>query len=232
MSWIDQFFTSQTGPAGPTGPTGPSGATGPTGAAGATGATGPAGSASTTTTATFTQPNQGATVSVSVGSTSWMQAGLPISILNGGGIYQVSSVTDGTHVVLTNMNGVFNDAPGVTVSSGALVTAGTQPIRWVAPDGYDSFVWLLQDNSTTTFANIGAAGPTGNEMLSLSGGTLYSAPGPFGTCPSTTTGYNAAGAGVLAGATGATSSIEIVLGSLKPYIETASFGLRELLLSF
>jgi hypothetical protein len=188
-NWLDDFFKVP-GPAG---------------------ATGAAGAATTLLGANFTQPVQGQDVTITVGSSLWMQAGMPLSIL-GGGIYNVVALGSPVSATIQNMNGVNNAAPGATVTSGALVTTGTQPIRWVPPDSNDVFVWLLQDASTTTFNNIGSAGTSSaTAMTSLSGGTLLTAPGPFGTCPGNQaagTQYNQAGSGTLVGATGAQSSID------------------------
>lgn len=94
---------------------------------GGVGATGPPGPASyTTTSANFTQPASAATVSATVGSTAWMATAQYLYIA-GGGYYSVSSITDATHVVITNLGYTGNAAPGATVTSGVKVTpAGVQ----------------------------------------------------------------------------------------------------------
>src|SRR5437773_6377138 len=75
---------------------------GPRGNDGLNGAAGVAGAnAFTTLTANFTVPAIGGNGTATVGSTAWMVAGEPLYLQNGGTFY-VASITDGTHVVLTN----------------------------------------------------------------------------------------------------------------------------------
>jgi hypothetical protein len=84
----------------------------------------PGPSAYTRTTASFTQPAVNATVSVGVGSTAFLFAGQPVSVA-GGGFYAVSSITNATTVVLTNLGGTGNTAPAATIATNALlVTSG------------------------------------------------------------------------------------------------------------
>lgn len=142
--------TGDTGNASPTtvinspqgvSPGGVQGVQGPSGASG--------GTSYTNTTANFTQPAVSATVSVQMGSTAWMTAN-EIVYVAGGGYYQISSVTDATHAVLTNLGYTGNAAPTTVINSGALVgpsgikgadgTNGTN-----GTNGVDSF--------TTTAAN-------------------------------------------------------------------------------
>lgn len=88
----------------------------------ATGAVGPQGKNAFTTTGTnFTQPAVGSTVSVPVLDTSWMASGENVFIA-GGGTYSVFSITDATHVILTNLGQPENASPGVTVGGPAQVT--------------------------------------------------------------------------------------------------------------
>src|SRR4029077_8263052 len=92
-----------------------------TGATGATGATGV--NAYTTTSANFTQPAVSSTVSVTVGTTAWMVSGETLYVATGG-YYTISSITDTTHVVLTNLGYAGNAAPAATVNSGSTVSPG------------------------------------------------------------------------------------------------------------
>lgn len=100
----------------PAGPPGVPGAAG--GADGADGSDGaPAFSA---LTAAFTQPAVNGTVSVSIGTTAWMTANLPVFVASGG-TYKVVSVTNATTAVLRNLGYTDNAAPAATVASGGLV---------------------------------------------------------------------------------------------------------------
>jgi hypothetical protein len=105
-------------PGGIQGATGATGSTGPTGPTGATGS-----NAYTTTSSSFTQPASAATVSVQVGDTSWMAVGEYLYVENGG-YYTVSSITDSTHVVVTNLGYTGNASPGATVASSSKVSPG------------------------------------------------------------------------------------------------------------
>jgi len=68
------------------------------------------GAALTTVSANFTQPSAGATVNVTVGSTTGMLAGQALFI-NDGGFYGIGAVTSGTSLVLQNLGcGNFNDS--------------------------------------------------------------------------------------------------------------------------
>ena len=82
----------------------------------------------TTTAANFTQPAVSGTVTVSTTNlgqlnNQWMAVG-QVVFITGGGYYTVSSITDLTTVVLTNLGYTGNASPGATVTSGGLVTAG------------------------------------------------------------------------------------------------------------
>ena len=83
---------------------------------------------STTTTAAFTQPAVGGTVTVAVGDTSWMSVGEYLNV-SAGGLLQVASITDSTHVVLRNQGNSGNAAPGASVASGAAVSFGALTIN-------------------------------------------------------------------------------------------------------
>src|ERR1700739_215533 len=69
-------------------------------------------------------PASGSSVTVTVGATAFMVAGLNVYV-QGSGYFTVASVTDATHVVLTNSGASGNVSSGSTVSSGAgVVSAG------------------------------------------------------------------------------------------------------------
>jgi hypothetical protein len=94
----------------------PGGLQGPPGAGGA------GLNAFTTLSANFTQPAVNATVTVNVGSTTWMATGQGIFI-QGGGYYTISSIADATHAVVTNLGGSANPAAGSTITG-----SGTQNV--------------------------------------------------------------------------------------------------------
>ena len=74
-------------------------------------------------TASYTQPASGSNVTVSVGSTSWMAAGQVLFVTTGG-FYTVSSITNSTTVVLTNLGYIGNASSGTVVASSKTVSAG------------------------------------------------------------------------------------------------------------
>ncbi|MBW4469282.1 MAG: hypothetical protein KME45_03360 [Stenomitos rutilans HA7619-LM2] len=103
---------------------------GATGAAGTNGANGTNGTngtngvnAYTATTASFTQPASGSTVPVAVGSTAWMVNG-EVLVVATGGYYSVASITDATHVVLTNLGYTGNASTSSTIASGSAISPG------------------------------------------------------------------------------------------------------------
>ena len=77
-------------------------------------------SVTTTLSAGFTQPAVSSTVSIAVVSTAGFRANQPI-VITGGGAYVVSSVTDATHMVVTNSGGSGNTAPAAPVPTGGNV---------------------------------------------------------------------------------------------------------------
>jgi hypothetical protein len=99
----------------------------------------------TTTTASFTVPAAGSTVSVAVVSTAWMGGSGYYVFITGAGYYAVNSITDSTHVVLTNTGSASNAIAGTTVASGVTVTAagpagtaGTPGTSGAALSAYDA----------------------------------------------------------------------------------------------
>ena len=75
---------------------------------------------STTLTAAFIQPAAAATVPIAVVSTTGFIAGQAITIAVGGA-YTVASVTDATHMVVTNTGTAGNAAPAANVPTGGIV---------------------------------------------------------------------------------------------------------------
>src|SRR5262249_54281704 len=69
----------------------------------------------------FTQPAAGSTVTVQVADTSSMTVGETLTVATGG-TYQVSSITDGTHVVLKNLGTAGNGAAGASIAVGSVVS--------------------------------------------------------------------------------------------------------------
>ena len=143
---------------------GPPGVPG-SGTPGTNGANGANGfNAYTTTTANFTQPAVGSTVSAQVAQSGWAQVGQWVFV-PGGGYYTVSSVPDGTHIVLTNPTPAIavNAAPTTVINSGAGVTpsgqsftpSGTGMLRSVA-----GVLSVVADGSNTQVFTIVGGVPT------------------------------------------------------------------------
>lgn len=86
----------------------------------ATAAVNVGGFAGTTLSAGFTQPAVSATVPITVGSTAGFVSTMRANIV-GGGDYTVASVTDATHMVVTNTGLAGNAAPAAAVPSGGAV---------------------------------------------------------------------------------------------------------------
>ena len=99
-------------------------APGPRGLPGTDGTNGTDGvNAYTTTTSGFTMPAVSSTVSVSVGSTAWLSTGQTVYVEDAGYL-TVSSVTDATTVVLTNLGYPGNAAPTTVIATGRQFSAG------------------------------------------------------------------------------------------------------------
>src|SRR5258705_9556446 len=85
----------------------------------------PGQNAFSTTSANFRVPGGLTTVAVSLASTAWLGGAGYVVFIAGAGYYSVSSITDATHAVLTNLAyPLTNAAPGTVISSGAMVTPG------------------------------------------------------------------------------------------------------------
>lgn len=108
-------------------------------------------------TANYTQPAVGSTVSTQCLSTSGLSGGQTVYVI-GGGYYTVSSVTDSTHVVLTNTGATGNAAPGATIAVTATTANFTQPAA-------DATVTVIMPST--------AALQTG-KLCSVVGGGIYS----------------------------------------------------------
>ena len=76
--------------------------------------------ATTTLSTAFTQPAVSATVPITVASTVGFIANQTITIA-AGGTYTISSITDATHMVVTNSGTAGNAAPAVSVPTGGTV---------------------------------------------------------------------------------------------------------------
>jgi len=99
-------------------------APGPRGLPGTDGTNGTDGvNAYTTTTAGFTMPAVSSTVSVSVGNTAWMAGGQTLYVQTAG-YMTVTTITDSTTVVLTNLGYTGNASPTTSISTGRRVSAG------------------------------------------------------------------------------------------------------------
>ena len=98
-------------------------APGPRGLPGTNGTNGTDGTnAYTTTSGVFTMPAVSSTVSVSVGSTAWLSTGQTVYVQTAG-YMTVSSVTDATTVVLTNLGYTGNAAPTTSIPTGRQFSA-------------------------------------------------------------------------------------------------------------
>lgn len=98
-------------------------APGPRGLPGTNGTNGTDGTnAYTTTSGVFTMPAVSSTVSVSVGSTAWLSPGQTVYVQTAG-YMTVSSVTDATTVVLTNLGYTGNAAPSTSIATGRQFSA-------------------------------------------------------------------------------------------------------------
>jgi microcystin-dependent protein len=88
-----------------------------------------------------------ATVSITVGATSWMSPTEQIYII-GGGNYTVASVTDATHAVITNLGSSSNASPGSTVPIGAYLSPAAAAVTFLrsstVPDQFSLFTAEIQ----------------------------------------------------------------------------------------
>jgi microcystin-dependent protein len=88
-----------------------------------------------------------ATVSITVGATGWMSPTQQIYII-GGGNYTVASITDATHVVITNLGSSSNASPGSTVPSGAYLSPAAAAVKFLrsstVPDQFSLFTAEIQ----------------------------------------------------------------------------------------
>lgn len=110
----------------------------------------------TTTTGGFTMPAIGSTVSVGVGTTAFMYQGLIISCIIAG-YFAVSSITNGTTVVLQNIGGVANaDAGAAIPTAQAVGLAAGRPLVGHAQVDADEAIGTF----TSTMVDLGTAGPS------------------------------------------------------------------------
>lgn len=167
-------------------PGGLEGATGPAGDAGSPGSAGTA--AFTSTTAGFTMPAVNATVSVAVGNTSWMAAAMPVWVQSAG-FFQIASITDGTHVVLTNNYFQANAAQGASIGSNNLVaSSGFLSSRETVPDSNTQHAFSFADGDAgTPWQDTGSVGGWGPLVVKagnpLADGGVTIVSGLFGTAP-------------------------------------------------
>jgi hypothetical protein len=86
------------------------------------------------TTAAFTVPAVGSNVTIQITNTSWLSAGLNLTIGNGAGAYQVVSITDASHFLARNQGGAGNAAPATNIPSGTSVGIAQSPALPTYPD--------------------------------------------------------------------------------------------------
>lgn len=104
---------------------GPAGTDGDDGSDGADGV-----NAYTTTSAAFVMPAEGASIAVSVGSTTWMVVGQALAVQTAGTM-TVASVTNSTTVVLANPENTATSAYSANAAPGTNIPSGSK----IAPSG-------------------------------------------------------------------------------------------------
>lgn len=159
-------------------------------ASGLPGPVGATGSSSlTTVTASFTMPAIGASVTVPVGTSTWMSLNQPVYV-GSAGFFTVGAIYSGVSIALTNAGVTGNAAPGTVIATGQnLTAAGAQG----AP---------------------GAAGPAGG----VSGGTLTGAlnaapPDTLASAPTVSIGAAASNIVTITGTTPITAFDAIAAGA-------------------
>ena len=109
----------------------------------------------------------GATPSLTVGSSLWMVVGQTV-YLTGGGYYSVASKADATHVVLTNLGYTGNAAPAANVATGATVSPGglqgstgpAGPLTGTTSGTFRGFATVSIDVGSTSTESVGCATAT------------------------------------------------------------------------
>lgn len=148
----------------------PAGATGPQGPAGANGTNG---IAYTTLTSAFTQPALGDLVTITVGSTAFMELGQPIFIGQGGSYIAASNPLSATQIIVVN--------PGPAEGYPAGVVGQTAPGATVPVSGSLSQVTSVgrpgRDGTNGTPGPQGVPGPASIIALTTTIPTLPPAPG-------------------------------------------------------
>jgi hypothetical protein len=142
---------------------------------GGTGGTGtPGQNAFSTTSANFTVPAVSSTVSVTMASTAWLGPAGYVVFIAGAGYYSVSSITNPTQAVLTNLGYLAtNAAPGTVITSGAMVTpggiAGPSSTGTPGANAYDSTTASFTMPSAGSNVNV----PIGNTAWLSVGQVVY-----------------------------------------------------------
>jgi hypothetical protein len=152
---------------------------------GGTGGGSPGQNAFSTTSANFTVPAVSATVPVTMASTSWLGGAGYTVFIAGAGYYAVSSITDATHAVLTNLGYLAtNAAPGTVINSGAMVTpggiAGPSSVGTPGANAYDATTasFTVPAISTSVPVAIGnTAWLTVGQVVVIAGAGSYSVAG-------------------------------------------------------
>lgn len=178
---VNVIPTGVRGPTGSTGATGATGGAGPTGSAGGVGATGPTGPSSYSVTAAgFTQPNTGLNVQVTVDSTGWMVATLPV-YMDLGGYYDIVTVDGPTLVTL--------QFTGVGLAGGSVIGAGGLKIIAMARGATGATGPAGAAGAAGATGATGAAGPAGANGLNGTNGAdgATGATGATGAAGSTRT---------------------------------------------
>lgn len=160
-------------------------------------------SATTTITSGFTQPAVNSTVTINVGDSASFPLGSWVYI-DGGGVYQVTSVVGPTQLEINNEGVTGNAAPSTTIASGALVSFSGSPGTPVNTNvtslgtvttGTHDFDWEAAGSTVTvdgavTFQNlsIGAGKRSHEVLLAWTSGTITFFPVTWvdGVAPSVT----------------------------------------------
>lgn len=128
-------------------------------------------------TGPFTQPNESATVEISVENTAWMVPG-QIIFIDGGGYYRVDSVDSSTQATVENLGYPSNTTPGDTVSDpGGVSPAGER--GGLGPRGWNSYTKTTDafvqpaEGATVDVEVEEAAWAVPGQMVFVEGGGTY-----------------------------------------------------------
>lgn len=156
---------------GPRGPKGDKGDPGTNGAAGV--------SPSTTTTASFIMPAANGTVTVTVLSTAWAVAGLPIYV-ESAGHFVVATVLSATSFSLTAQNSTGNVAAGTVIPTGRRVVPGARMTADTSQlDAFGGRITALENGSASGNRSWYSNSPPSNSGGALRVGDVWFNPSQY-----------------------------------------------------